>query len=110
VFGGDTTLVEAAASVLDVGRVDVAGEDGVWFSDGVTDRGRAAIKTMEASGVVVNLVSPTPKLLSNVLFAAAKPVIVSGTVSLDPETVAAIRKRRRGRPCDAADAQRCVTG
>ena len=111
VFGGDTTLVEAAASVLDVGRVDVAGEDGAWFSDGVTDRGRAAIKTMEASGVVVNLVSPTPKLLSNVLFAAAKPVVVSGTVSLDPETVAAIKEKNAAVviPCDAADAQGCVT-
>jgi hypothetical protein len=110
VFGGDVALVDAAATVLDVGRVDVASEDGVWFSDGLTDRGRAAIKVMETNGMVVNLVSPSSKLLASVLSAVQKPIAVSGTVTLDADAVAKIKEKNSAIviQCDAADAKGCV--
>jgi hypothetical protein len=58
----------------------------VWFKDGVTADGRAAIKAMEAAGVILHLVKPSPRLLAEVLDAASMPVIVSGLADVDAAT------------------------
>ena len=88
VFGGSLPFFQAAAAVLDFGRVDVVKDDGAWFKDGVTADGRAAIKAMEAAGVILHLVKPSPRLLAEVLDAASMPVIVSGLADVDAATAA----------------------
>ena len=110
VFGGNVPLIDTAATVLDVGRVDVTREDGEWFSNGLTEKGRAALRAMEVAGVVPNLVNPSPKVLGDVLDAAQKPFIVNGTVSLTPDIVTKMNAKNALLvvQCDPADATGCV--
>jgi hypothetical protein len=83
VFGGDAKLMEVASNTVGFGRVDFSGDDGVWVVNGrLTEAGKSAIKTMEASALVVHLMNPGDDLLSDVLTAAAKPLVVSGTYNL----------------------------
>jgi len=85
VFGGDAKLLEIASNTLGFGRVEFSGDDGVWVVDGrLTEAGKSALKTMEASAVVLHLVSPADDLLADVLTAAEKPLVVSGTYNLTP--------------------------
>ncbi len=84
VFAGNTALIDVAAKVYSVGRVDVRSDrpDAAWFGGAVTDRGKEALKAFEANGIVVNLVNPSTALLSSMLATATKPFIVSGVTSL----------------------------
>jgi hypothetical protein len=79
-FGGNVNLIDMAAKLLSIGRVVVPTQgDGQWFgSSGLTERGRTALKAFESNGVVLHLMDPSAKLLSDMLDAAAKPFIVSG--------------------------------
>jgi hypothetical protein len=110
VFGGNVALIDTAATMLDIGRVDVTREDGEWFSNGLTEKGRAALRAMEVVGVVPNLVNPSPKVLGDVLDAAQKPFIVSGTVSLTPDIIRKMNAKNALLvvQCDPADATGCV--
>jgi hypothetical protein len=83
-FGGNVTMIEVAAKLLGVGRVDVpARGDGVWFSAaGVTEAGQAALRAFETNGVVLNLVNPGRTLLLSMLDSAKKPFIVSGLTTM----------------------------
>ncbi len=78
-FGGSLTLIDMAAKMLSVGRVEVSSRgDGQWFSsNGLTERGRAAVKAFETNGMVIHLNNPSDRLLSDLLEAAGKPFIVS---------------------------------
>ena len=110
-FGGNVALLQTSFDALEFGRVDVAKDDGTWFSNGVTDKGREAVKTMEANGIPVNLVSPSPKLLADMLEVATKPFLVTGLASIDPATAAKLHavKALMAIQCDVADAAGCVT-
>jgi hypothetical protein len=83
-FGGNVTMIEMAAKMLGVGRVDVPPRgDGVWFAGaGVTEAGQAALRAFETSGVVLNLVNPPRPLLLSMLDAAKRPFIVSGLTAM----------------------------
>lgn len=93
VFGGEIRLIETAATVLGARRVDVSLQDGVWFRGGLTDAGKAALKAMEAAGVAVHLINPSPALLAGVLDAATRPVVVSGEVALTSDMVAKMKAK-----------------
>jgi hypothetical protein len=85
VFGGDIKLLELGAATLGFGRVDWTGDDGFWVVNGrLTDAGKAALKAMESNSVAVHLINPGEALLTDVLTAAEKPLVVSGTYSLTP--------------------------
>ncbi len=81
VFAGNTTLIDAAAKLFNLSRVDVRA-DGTWFATMVTDRGKDAIKSFEANGIVMNLLNPSRALLLDVLDNAKKPFIVSGLATM----------------------------
>jgi hypothetical protein len=83
-FGGNVTMIDVAAKLLGVGRVDVpARGDGVWFTAaGVTEAGQAALRAFEAGGVVLNLVNPGRPLLLSMLDSAKRPFIVSGLTTM----------------------------
>lgn len=80
-FAGNTALIDVAAKVYNVGRVDVR-SDGTWFGATVTDRGRDAIKSFEANGIVMNLVNPPKVLVLDVLANAKRPFIISGLTTM----------------------------
>ncbi len=77
-FAGDPALVETAAAALDVARLDIEGDDGVWVRGGLTEAGRAAVADLEKAGMTLNLVRPGAALLRDVLAVASRPVLVSG--------------------------------
>ncbi len=105
VFGGSIALIEAAATALNIGRVDVASPDGVWFGETVTHEGKAALKAMEAAGVVLHLVSPAETLLVSVLDSATKPILVTGMPSRSPAVIEKFKKNNAlvVVECDAGD-------
>ena len=83
-FGSNETMIDFAARLLGVGRVDVPPRgDGAWFgAAGVTEAGQSALRAFEANGVVLNLVNPGRPLLLGMLDAAKKPFIVSGLTAM----------------------------
>jgi hypothetical protein len=95
-FAGNEAMIDLAARQLGVGRVQVVGSgDGTWFGqNGLTERGKAALKAFEGAGVVVQLVSPPARLLSDVLDNAKKGFIVSGMTTV-PD--AALAKKLSGK-------------
>jgi hypothetical protein len=115
VFDGNILLLIHTATLLNFGRIDVASNDGAWFNfnSGVSDKGREALKAMEANNVVVNLVNPSAKLLNDMLDATSKPflVTVTGTAPIDQALVARMNQKNTLLlfECDPADAQSCVT-
>jgi hypothetical protein len=91
-FGGNLSMIDMAAKSLSVGRVQVAGVgDGTWFgSNGVTDRGKEALKAFETAGMVLQLVNPPARLLESMLDNAKKGFLVTGLTTV-PD--AALSKR-----------------
>ena len=95
-FNGNLTLIDLAAKMYGIGRVDVpARGDGVWFGPtGLTEAGRAALKAIEANGMVVNLLNPGRALLSDVLDNAKKGFFISGLTTMpDAETARRIKAK-----------------
>jgi hypothetical protein len=83
-LNGNTALVDVAAKMMQIGRVEVFNPDGTWFTaTGITERGKAALKAFEAAGVVLQFHNPSPKLLADVLDNAKKGFVVSDMAS-DP--------------------------
>lgn len=80
---GNLPVLEGAAEVLGVGRLDVNGDDGVWVKDGLTAEGKAALKAMEQRGITLNLVRPSARLAADALATSSKPMLVSGMSSPD---------------------------
>ncbi len=79
-FGGNLAMIDMAARLLSVGRVQiVGGGDGTWFgSSGVSDRGKEALKAFEGAGVVLQFVNPPARLLDSMLENAKKGFLVTG--------------------------------
>jgi hypothetical protein len=110
IFQGSVATMEAAAALLNFGRIDVAGPDGAWFGDRLTADGKMALKAMEAANIVVNLVRPQAGLLSDVLDNAQKPVMVTDLGAID----AALADKFKAKKalsivlCEPADVDGCV--
>jgi hypothetical protein len=78
-LGGNAALIDVAAKVLSIGRVEVFSPDATWFAAaGLTDRGKAALKEFEAAGVVLQFHNPPARLLNDLVENAKKGFIVSG--------------------------------
>jgi hypothetical protein len=107
---GNPVLLGASAGMLGVGRLDVAGDEGVWAQGGLTAEGKAAMKAAERSGVALNLVRPTAPLVADVLAAASRPILVSGMIA--PDADLARRLAARGGAfalqCAADQVQACA--
>lgn len=85
VFLGDVKFLEMAANALGIGRVEFSGDDGTWIVNGrLTDAGKSAIKTMESNSIVLHLANPSDDLCSDILNAAEKAFLVTGTYNLTP--------------------------
>jgi hypothetical protein len=111
-FQGSIPGMEAAAALLNFGRVDLLGPDGAWFGEKVTPAGKEALKAMEAAGIVLNLVRPQGTLLSDVLDNAKKPIMVTGAPTwYDAATLDKFKKNNAAVAieCDPADVDGCVS-
>jgi hypothetical protein len=110
IFQGSTAAIEAAASALNVGRVDVLGPDGAWFGDTLTPAGKTALGAMEANGIAVDLVRPPAGLLADVLDSAKKPILVTGLPGMDAPLLEKFKKNNALAvlECDPADVSACV--
>jgi len=110
VFQGSLATMEAAATLLNFGRIDVPGPDGAWFGEKLTATGKDALKSMEAGTIVVNLVRPPASLLADVLDNAKKPVMVIGLPVMDAGLLDKFKKNNAlaALECDPADVDGCV--
>jgi hypothetical protein len=110
VFQGSVALLEATAPALNFGRIDVAGPDGAWFGDKVSAAGKDALKAIEASSIVVNLVRPSAAALSDMLDNAKKPVMVTGLPTMDAALLDKFKKNNALAivDCDAGDVDGCA--
>jgi hypothetical protein len=83
-FDGNLALIDVAAKLLSVGRVDVSSRgDGLWFiPSGLTDRGRAALKAFESNRIVLVFSDPSQRLCEELLEAAQKPFILTSLRTL----------------------------
>ncbi|MBN2182450.1 MAG: M20/M25/M40 family metallo-hydrolase [Sedimentisphaerales bacterium] len=111
IFEGDVELLIAASDALGFGRADVKCSDGEWIAKGqLTELGRYTLGMMEENRIVVNLVSPSPQLLRDVLANATRPFIVTGFYLLDPQTYEQINKKKviLGVKFDPADVDGCI--
>jgi hypothetical protein len=89
-FGGNLAMIDMAAKPLSVGRIQVVGSgDGTWFgSNGVTDRGKEALKAFESAGIVLQLVNPPAKLLDSMIDNAKKGFLVTGMTTVPDAALA----------------------
>ena len=89
-FGGNLAMIDMSVKLLSVGRVQVVGSgDGTWFgSNGVTDRGKEALKAFEIAGTVLQFVNPPAKLLDSVLDNAKKGFLVTGVTTVPDAALA----------------------
>ena len=110
IFQGSVETMEAAATLLNFGRVDVAGPDGAWFGDKLAADGKVALKAMDAANITVNLVRPQASLLNDVLDSAQKPIMVTDIGAMDSALVAKFKAKQALAivQCDAADVDGCV--
>ncbi len=110
-FDGDVELLIEASNMLGFGRVDIKGSDGEWIVKGRLKRdGRYALRMMEESKIVVNLVSPSPQLLEAVLVTATRPFIITGFYDLNQQLYDRINEKNvlLGVNFDPADVEGCV--
>lgn len=111
IFEGDVELLIAASDALGFGRADIKGSDGEWIVKGqLTEHGRYALGMMEDNRIVINLVSPSPQLLRDILANANRPFIVTGFYLLDPQTYEQINKKKviLSVKFDPADVEGCI--
>lgn len=94
VFDYDIDLMNIAFKTLSFGRIDVHGDDGMWFNKGLTESGRTALKAIEDSSIVLNMINPSAETFNDVLEAASKPFIVSGLSDFDTTQVSQIKEKK----------------
>ena len=88
-LNGNAALIDVAAKVLSIGRVEVFNPDATWFAaSGLTDRGKAALKEFEAAGVVLQFHNPAARLLADLLDNAKKGFIVSNYATVPDAALA----------------------
>jgi hypothetical protein len=110
IFQGSIETMEAAATLLNFGRIDVTGPDGAWFGEKLSTDGKEALKAMEAGSIVVNLVRPQASLLGDVLDNAQKPVMVTEPGPIDAALVEKFKAKKALAivMCDSADVDGCI--
>jgi hypothetical protein len=112
VFEGDTSLLLAAAELIGFGRLDIEGDDGLWFSGGhITAQGGAAIKLLEENNIWVHLASPSQSLLTEMLALSSLPFIVTGEYSVTAPMVDQINAKGvvLGITMDPSDVNACIS-
>jgi hypothetical protein len=109
-FQGSIAMMEAAAALLNFGRIDVSGPDGAWFGDRLSTEGKTALKAMESNNIVVNLIRPQASLLGDVLDNAQKPIMVTEPLVMDAALTEKFKTKKALAIviCEATNVDGCV--
>jgi hypothetical protein len=94
VFNYDVNLLPISKDLLGFGRLDIRGDDGVWFKKGLTEQGKAALAVLEENSIVLHCVQPTKATLVDLLEKAKKPFLVSGFTEFDADLIAKINQAK----------------
>lgn len=87
-IGADLRLLDLVLELYAIGRVDIAADNAFWVKDGrLTEEGRAMLAALQQRNVAIHLMSPAPSLLSDVVDAASKPFMVTGTFDIPEDAV-----------------------
>ena len=89
----DPNFLFIAHAILGFGRIDVKGDDGIWFDDGLTEKGREIFGMLEDSSIVFYLIEPTKKTFKDVLDTAEKPFIVAEMTDFSKKQIAAMNEK-----------------
>jgi hypothetical protein len=88
-LNGNAALIDVAAKLMSIGRVEVYNPDAAWFTGtGLTDRGKTALTAFEADSVVLQFHNPPARLLDDLLENAKKGFVVSGLTALPDAALA----------------------
>jgi len=93
-FDHNIQFLQIAKDILDFGRIDMPGEDGVWFNQGLTEQGGAALAAMEKKAIALHLMSPSKATLTAVLEKAKKPFLISGFTELDDDLIEQMNEKK----------------
>lgn len=109
-LGYDLTWLPLVKDLLNVGRVDLAGEDGTWFSQGITEAGQSALKALEEQKMALSIQAPSEATLKSLMETVKKPFLVTEFTALDDELVAQINEKNvlLGVDFDPADVEGAV--
>jgi hypothetical protein len=94
IFNHDVDFMAVGKDVLNFGRLDVDGDDGVWFEKGVTEKGGAALKTLSKKKIALHLKNPQKATLDSVLDKTRKPILISGFHEFDDDMLAKVKKSK----------------
>lgn len=89
----DIDIIKIAQPILNFGRVDIKGDDGIWLNNGLTEKGKMAVKELQDSNIVINLVNPTSASFEDMLTFAEKPFIVVNTPKLNSTSIELMNKK-----------------
>lgn len=92
-FDNDVELLRAAKDLLEFGRIEIRGDDGVWFEKGVTEAGLAALAAMRKENMLLQLIDPDPATLRAVLEKTRKPFLITGHFQWDDSLASRINDR-----------------
>ncbi len=93
VFNHDLAMVRITKEVLNFGRIDVPGDDDIWFDKGVTGRGADVMRFLMKNQICLHLIKPETETLKAVLDMTRKPFLVSGFQAFDDSMFALIKKK-----------------
>lgn len=111
IFNHHVHLMEIGRDVLDFGRLDIDGDDDVWFDQGLTEEGVTALAAMEKKNIVLHLMNPSKATLVNVLEKAKKPFLISGFSNYDDSLIVHINDKKVliGVDFNPEDIESCIT-
>jgi len=93
VFNHDIDHMRIAYTVIGFGRIDIHGDDNLWFRNGLTEDGRKGFAAMEDSSIVLHLLNPSMETFNDVLKSAQKSFLVTGISEFDSEQIILIKKK-----------------
>ncbi len=110
VFNNDKDFMIAAKAVLNFGRLDLDGDDGIWFDKGITEDGKSALKALGKKNIALYLKNPDKATLDSVLDNTRKPILISGFDNFDDELLEKIKESKSliGVDLDAGNIDACV--
>ncbi len=94
IFNYNVHYLKAAKEVLDFGRIDLHGDDGVWLNKGLTTQGATALEMLGKNKIVLHLINPVKETLADVLNKFTQPFLVSNFTAFDDSLIARINKNK----------------
>lgn len=110
VFNYDVNIMKLAKEILNFGRLDIQGDDGIWFDQGLTEKGIKALKEMRKKKIALHLMNPTKATLLAVLDKSRKSFLITGFSDYNDDLLERIKKRKAliGVDFDPNDVEGCV--